>query len=77
MLESHATTADIVSGVRDGVSIYVETRSLVGLTQRGGGWDDDEAYDSVGHWLVRTDCVAAPFPWELFLPAILHRAKQE
>jgi hypothetical protein len=60
MLESHGTTANIVSGTRDGVSVYVETRSLVGLTQTGSGLGDDKASDVSGHWLVRTECVAAP-----------------
>ena len=76
MLESHGTTANIVSGVRDGVSIYVETRSFVGLTQRGGGWDDDTTYDGIGHWLVRAECFTAPFPWEIFLPAIHYGVRQ-
>ncbi len=61
MRVSHGKTADLVSGSRNSVSIYVETRSLVGLT--GGGYGvayDDTANDTVGHWMVHDECVAAP-----------------
>jgi PEP-CTERM motif len=56
---STGTTAGTVSDARDGVSIYVETRSLVGLTQRGGGWGDDDVNPQVGHWIVR-DVIPVP-----------------
>ena len=77
ILESHGTTANIVSGVRDGVSIYVDPIHFAGLTQRGGGWDDDVAEDIVGHWLVRTECVDEEFPWEFFMPAIQSNIKRK
>jgi hypothetical protein len=48
-----AATADLFSGVRDGVSVYVSTTDQQGLTVLGGGWDDSVADPLVGGWLVR------------------------